>query len=142
MPTATSSSSLVWAGWVVSALVTTFLIFDGGTKVLRVTPVLEACEKVGLRADTVVGIGTVLLACTALYVVPRTTVLGGILLTAFLGGAVATHIRAGSSLFETVFPIALPFANSSRARDLLMTYTGRRLTRSSALKPRPSSTPR
>ena len=105
MPTETSSSSLFWAGWVVSALVTAFLIFDGGTKVLRVTPVLEACAKVGLGPDTVVAIGTILLACTALYVVPQTTVLGGILLTAFLGGAVATHVRAGSSLFETVFPI-------------------------------------
>jgi DoxX-like family len=105
MPTETSSGSLFWAGWVVSALVTLFLIFDGGTKVLRVTPVLEACAKVGLGPETVVVIGTVLLACTALYVVPRTTVLGGILLTAFLGGAVATHVRAGSSLFETVFPV-------------------------------------
>ena len=105
MPTDTSSSSLFWAGWAVSGLVTAFLIFDGGTKVLKVTPVLEACAKVGLDPGTVVVIGTILLACTALYVVPRTTVLGGLWLTGFLGGAVATHVRAGSSLFETVFPI-------------------------------------
>ena len=105
MATGTASGAASWAGWVVTSLVTLFLIFDGGTKVLRVTPVLEACAKVGLAPDTVVVVGTILLACTALYVVPRTTVLGGLVLTAYLGGAVATHLRAGSSLFETVFPI-------------------------------------
>lgn len=105
MPAETSSSSSFWAGWVVSGLVIAFLIFDGGTKVLRVVPVMEACERIGLGANVVVGIGAVLLACTALYVVPRTAVLGAILLTAFLGGAVATHVRAGSPMFETVFPI-------------------------------------
>lgn len=105
MPTETSSSSLFWIGWVVTGLVTAFLIFDGGTKVLRVAPVMEACARFGLDASTVVAIGVVLLVCTTLYAVPRTTVLGGILLTGFLGGAVATHVRAGSSLFETVFPI-------------------------------------
>lgn len=105
MPAETSSNGLSWAGWVVSGLVIAFLIFDGATKVLKVVPVLEACERLGLRPDTVVGIGVVLLACTALYVIPRTAVLGAILLSAFLGGAVATHVRAGSSVFETVFPI-------------------------------------
>jgi len=105
MPAETTSSTLFRAGWIVSALVSAFLFFDGGTKVLRVAPVLEACAKVGLRPDTVVVIGAILLGCTALYVVPRTTVLGGLLLTGFLGGAVGTHVRAGSTLFETVFPI-------------------------------------
>jgi hypothetical protein len=107
MPTETSASGLLWAGWVVTTVVALFAIFDGGAKVLRVAPVLEACAKVGLAPDTVVLVGPVLLAGTALYVIPHTTVLGGILLTAFLGGAVATHVRAGSSLFETVFPIGV-----------------------------------
>jgi hypothetical protein len=107
MATEASSSGLVWAGWVVTGLVIAFLVFDGGTKVLRVTPVMEACARFGLGPATVVGIGTLLLACTALYAAPRTAVLGAILLTGYLGGAVAIHVRQGSSLFESLFPIGL-----------------------------------
>ena len=107
MPTETSSSSMFWAGWVVTGLVILFLIFDGGTKVLKVAPVIEACERVGLTANTVLGIGGVLLACTALYAIPQTAVIGTILLTAFLGGAVATHVRAGSGVFEIGFAIGV-----------------------------------
>ncbi len=105
MAMATVSKGLFRAGWVVSGLVTAFSLFDGGTKVLQVTPVLEASARVGLGPDVVVLIGTILLVCTALYVAPPTRVVGAILLTGYLGGAVATHIRAGSGLFETVFPI-------------------------------------
>src|SRR5258708_14942194 len=105
MPSETSSSGLFWIGWVVSGLVILFLIFDGGTKVLRVAPVMEASERLGLTANAVLGIGAVLLVCTALYAIPQTAVLGAILLTAFLGGAVATHVRAGSGLFEIAFSI-------------------------------------
>lgn len=105
MATAPSSSGMLWAGWVVSGLVMLFLVFDGGTKVLKVAPVLEACARLGLTANTVLGIGAVLLACTALYAIPQTAVLGAILLTAFLGGAVATHVRGGSGVFEIAFAI-------------------------------------
>lgn len=105
MATGTSSSGMLWAGWMVSGLVILFLAFDGVTKVLKVAPVLEACERLGMTANTVLGIGAVLLACTALYAIPQTAVLGAILLTAFLGGAVATHVRAGSGVFEIAFAI-------------------------------------
>ena len=105
MATETSSSGMFWAGWIISGLVILFLVFDGGTKVLRVAPVLEACERLGLTVDMVVGIGAVLLVCTALYAIPPTAVLGAILLTAFLGGAVATHVRGGSGWFEIAFAI-------------------------------------
>ena len=105
MATETSSSGLFWTGWIVSGLVIVFLVFDGGTKVLRVAPVLEACERLGLTVDMVVGIGAVLLVCTALYAIPPTAVLGAILLTAFLGGAVATHVRGGNGWFEIAFAI-------------------------------------
>jgi hypothetical protein len=105
MATETSASSLLWVGWIVSGLVIAFLIFNGATKVLKVTPVMEACARLGLGPNTALRIGLVLLASTAVYVIPQTAVLGAILLTAFLGGAVATHVRAGSSVFETVFPI-------------------------------------
>lgn len=105
MPTETSSSGMFWAGWIVSGLVILFLVFDGGTKVLKVAPVIEACERLGITANMALAIGTILLVCTALYAVPQTAVLGAILLTAFLGGAVATHVRAGSGVFEIVFSI-------------------------------------
>jgi hypothetical protein len=105
MATEASSDGLFWAGWVVSGLVIAFLIFDGATKVLKVRPVLEACAHLGLGPDAVVAIGTLLLSCTALYAVPHTRVLGALLLTGYLGGAVAVHVRGGSGLFETVFPV-------------------------------------
>lgn len=105
MPTDTATSGLHWAGWALTALVTLFLLFDAVTKVLRVTPVMEACARVGLTADMAVGIGAVLLACTALYVIPQTAVVGVILLTAFLGGAVAIHVRGGSGVVEIAFAI-------------------------------------
>ena len=107
MATDTASSRRIRAGWVVTGLVILFMVFDGSTKVLEVAPVMEACERVGLPPSTVLGIGTVLLACTALYAVPQTAVVGALLLTAFLGGAVATHVRAGSGLFEIAFAVAV-----------------------------------
>lgn len=104
---ATSASGVFRAGWAVSGLVILSLVFDGGAKVLEVAPVMEASARLGLTSSMVLGIGTVLLACTLLYAIPPTAVLGAILLTAFLGGAVATHVRAGSGMFETVFPIGV-----------------------------------
>ena len=105
MTTATSSSGMYWGGWAVTGLVILFLVFDGITKVLRVTPVMEACARLGITPDTAVAIGAILLACTALYAVPQTAVVGTILLTAYLGGAVATHVRGGSGWFEIFFAI-------------------------------------
>jgi hypothetical protein len=105
MPTETSSRGMFWAGWIVSGLVILFLVFDGGTKVLKVAPVVAACERLGLTANMAVGVGAVLLVCTALYALSQTAVLGAILLTAFLGGAVATHVRGGSGVFEIAFAI-------------------------------------
>jgi hypothetical protein len=105
MGTETSSNGVFWAGWVITGLVILFLIFDGATKVLRVAPVIEACERVGLTANLATAIGAVLLACTALYAIPQTAVIGAILLTAFLGGAVAIHVRGGSGPVEIAFAV-------------------------------------
>jgi len=96
---------MLWAGWIISGLVILFLIFDGVTKVVRVTPVMEACARLGLTPDMAVAIGAVLLVCTALYAIPPTAVIGALLLTAYLGGAVATHVRGGSGWFETLFAV-------------------------------------
>jgi hypothetical protein len=66
---------------------------------------MAASAQLGFPERTIVGIGILLLACTALYVLPRTSILGAILLTGYLGGAVATQVRFGHTLFETLFPV-------------------------------------
>jgi hypothetical protein len=88
-----------------SGLAVLFLIFDGVGKVLQVAPVLEAQAQLGIPESLTVGIGILVLVCTAVYVIPATSVLGAILLTGFLGGAVAIQLRAGAPLFNLIFPI-------------------------------------
>lgn len=103
---ATVSSAAVWVGGIITVLVVAFLAFDGVAKILKVAPVVKASEELGLPPNTIVGIGIVLIACSAIYAVPQTAVLGAILLTAHLGGATAIHVRAGSGAFPVVFSIA------------------------------------
>ena len=91
----------------VTILVVLFLAFDGITKVIRVTPVMEACEKMGISPTMAVGIGVLLLVCTVVYAIPRSAVLGAILLTGYLGGAAATHVIGRSGIFPVVFSIAV-----------------------------------
>jgi len=88
-----------------TGLVVLFLAFDGITKVIRIAPVMEACEKMGISPNMAVGIGLLLITCTAVHVVPRTAVLGAILLTGYLGGAAATHVIHRSGAFPTCFAI-------------------------------------
>ena len=95
----TLSKGKLWAGGIITGLVVLFLAFDGVTKVIKVVPVVEASEQLGVPPYSLLGIGTVLLACTAIYAIPRTAVLGAILLTGYLGGAAAIHVRAGSGVF-------------------------------------------
>jgi hypothetical protein len=103
--TAPTSGAMLWAGRIMSGLVVLFMIFDGVTKVLQVAPVLEALAQLDVPAGLTVGIGILVLACTVVYVIPATSVLGAILLTGFLGGAVAIQLRAGAPPFNTAFPI-------------------------------------
>jgi hypothetical protein len=103
--TAHGSKKSVWTGRIISALVVLFLLFDGVTKVMKEAHVLAAAAQLGFTERTIVGIGALLLACTAVYVIPRTSILGAILLTGYLGGATATNVRAGDPLFETLFPV-------------------------------------
>lgn len=84
-------------------LVVLFLAFDGITKVIRVTPVVEACQKMGIGPEMAVGIGILLLVCTVLYAIPRTAILGAMLLTGYLGGAVAAHVIGRSGAFPAAF---------------------------------------
>jgi hypothetical protein len=91
-----------WPGFVLSGLVILFMLMDATMKILQLSIVVESTLQLGWPASTVVPLGIVLLISTALYAVPRTSVLGAVLLTAYLGGAVATHARIGSPLFSHV----------------------------------------
>jgi len=83
-----------------------FLLFDSIIKVLKLRPAVEGTMQLGYPEHVIVGIGSVELVCLALYLIPRTSVLGAIVLTGYLGGAIATHVRIGSPLFtHTMFPI-------------------------------------
>jgi hypothetical protein len=103
-----SSNTATWRvriGWALTVLCGLFLIFDGVGKLLMLAPVVEATVRLGFPTNLIQGVGILLLACTLIHLIPRTAILGAILLTGFLGGAVAIQMRAGSPPFETVFPV-------------------------------------
>ena len=108
--TALVSKKGLWAGRLMSGLVVAFLAIDVVIKFLRPapSPVVETFAHVGWPLSLAPVLGTILLASTALYILPKTSVLGAILLTGYLGGAVATQLRAGDPLFSHVlFPTYL-----------------------------------
>jgi len=105
--THTSSRRTLWAGRVISALPALFLLIDGIMKLVKPPVVVEATVKLGYSETVIVGLGIVLLACTIIYLIPRTAVLGAILLAGYLGGAIATHVRVGDPLFTIIFPVIL-----------------------------------
>ena len=92
-------------GRVISGLVVLFLLFDCITKILRLPQVVDATVKVGYPASTVLPIGVTLLICVILYIIPRTSILGAILIVGYLGGAVATNVRASQPAFNSAFAI-------------------------------------
>ena len=102
-----SHKSSIWAGRILSALPALFLLLDGIAKLVKPAAVVEATVQLGYPESVIVGLGVVLVACTILYLIPRTAVLGAILLTGYLGGAVATHVRVGGPLFSILMPVIL-----------------------------------
>jgi DoxX-like protein len=122
--TRAGSTGMRRTGLVLSWLVTLFLLVDGGARLAGFAPYVEGLTKVGYDAALAPWIGSSLLVSTILYAVPRTTVLGAILVTGYLGGAVATQVRVGDPWF--LFPAvmgALAWAGlwcrSPRIRELL-----------------------
>lgn len=94
------------AGYVLTVLAALFLTFDTVLKVLVLAPAVQATVELGYPAGAVFWIGVIELVCLGLYLVPRTSVLGALLLTGYLGGAIATHVRVGSLLLShTLFPV-------------------------------------
>jgi hypothetical protein len=100
------SKGALWTGRVLSALVILFLLFDSFMKIARVRAAVEGTVKLGYSESAIVPIGITLLICTILYAIPRTSVLGAVLVTGYLGGAVATNVRASLPLAGYVlFPV-------------------------------------
>jgi|SRR5689334_6741774 len=94
------------AGTVLTVLLTAFMLFDAVPKILQLPFVVQATEAMGFAASAVPVIGSVLLVCLALYLVPRTAILGAVLLTGYLGGAVCAQLRIEAPLFSTMlFPV-------------------------------------
>jgi hypothetical protein len=113
----------LWTARVLGTLVSLFLVVDGVGKVLRLAPYVEGTAKVGYSDTVLVPLGLVLLASTALYVFRRTAVLGAVLLTGYLGGATATHVRIGQPfLFPVIIGIIVwgcLYLRDERVRALL-----------------------
>src|SRR3989442_3845047 len=95
-----------WAGIILTAVPVLFLLFDSAIHLMVIPPVVESFTQLGYRIGTSRSLGLIELVCIALYLIPRTSVLGAVLLTGYLGGAVATNLRVGSPLFSnTLFPV-------------------------------------
>jgi hypothetical protein len=101
------SKGKLWAGWVITALPALFLLLDGVMKLFKPPFVVDATVRLGYNESAIVPIGIVLVASTILYLIPATAILGAILLTGYLGGAVATHVRAGGEAFPVLFPVII-----------------------------------
>ena len=104
-PAVPVSKKMLWVGRIMSALPALFLLFDGGAKLVQPAPVVEGTVKLGYPVSVILGLGIVLLASTLLYILPRTAVLGAILLTGYLGGAVASNLRIQEGWFAILFPV-------------------------------------
>jgi hypothetical protein len=113
----------LWTARVLKTLLVLFLLMDAAGKILRLAPYVEGTARVGYPVGAVLPLGLVLLAITILYVVPRTSVLGALLLTAHLGGATATHVRMGESfVMPVVFGVLVwvcVYLRDERVRALL-----------------------
>ena len=101
----TLSTGRVWTGRIVTWLTASFLLLDAVMKLFKPAFVVDATVQLGYRESVIIPLGIVLLVSTVLYLVPRIAVLGAILLTGYLGGAVATHVRVGTEVFPIVFAI-------------------------------------
>jgi hypothetical protein len=104
--TARISKGRLWAGRIMSGLPALFLLMDGVGKLVKPEAVVKGTVELGYPESVLLPLGTTLLVCTILYVIPRTAVLGAILLTGYLGGAIATHVRVEHPFFSHVlFPV-------------------------------------
>jgi hypothetical protein len=100
------SKKSLWAGRIASGLSIAFLLMDSIMKLVKAQVVVDGTLELGYPVSSIFGIGLALLVCTILYTIPKTAFLGAILLTGYLGGAVATHVRVSNPLFSHIlFPV-------------------------------------
>jgi len=124
--TAPVSKTMLWTGRIAGAIPVLMLLFSGVMKLMRPEAVLKEFGRLGYSENAALGLGILELACMLVYVIPRTSVLGAILVTGYLGGAVATHVRIGDPLFNIIIPALLGalawlalYLRDKRLRELL-----------------------
>ena len=106
--TGETSNAALWTGRIMSGLVIAFMLLDGAMKLVPLDVVVTTSEQMGIPGSLARTLGIIGLICTLLYAVPRTSVLGAILLTGYLGGAIASHLRLGDPIFtHTLFGLYL-----------------------------------
>jgi hypothetical protein len=115
-PAAQNSKMTVRIGWIISVLAILFLVMDAAMKLVKPQMIIDLNKKLGYSESALAPVAIVLLVCSLLYAIPKTSVLGAILLTGYLGGAVATHVRVstpeqnqgfGGETFSIIFPVML-----------------------------------
>ena len=123
---ASGSKAALWTGRIISGLVTLMLLFDAVMKLIQPKNLLEECAKLGIPESALAGIAIALLASVVLYAVPATAVLGSILLTGYLGGAVMTHVRVEDPPWKIAMPVIFgalvwlgPYLRDARLRTLV-----------------------
>ena len=123
---AASTSAGQWTGRVLSISTALFLLMDAAMKLFKVPVAVTATMQLGYPESAILGIGVILLASTVLYLVPRTAILGAVLLTGYLGGAVASKVRIRAGWFDLAFPVLLGallwgglWVRDRRVRELL-----------------------
>lgn len=100
------SKASLWTGRIMSGVVVLFMLFDSITKIIKADQVLKASTQLGYPAGTIPVIGILLLICVIIYIIPYTSILGAVLLTGYLGGAVASNLRIETPLFSNIlFPV-------------------------------------
>lgn len=104
-PIGSVSKPALWISRILTVVLVLFFIFDGGTKVIKEPHIMAAGTKLGFSVESLVAIGVVLLICTLIYVIPRTSILGAILLTGYLGGATAINVHVHDPLDVTLAPV-------------------------------------
>lgn len=102
-----ATATVSWPGRILSALAAAFIAFDGVLHIVKPAPVVEAFTQLGYPLRLSVGLGVLELVFTVLYAIPRTAFVGALLLTAYLGGAIATQLRVGAGWFPTIFPVII-----------------------------------